>query len=379
MARWLYSWWRQADRFEWFTVYLGDLHLQPVARAAIAGITATFSAVSALMLLSPAGPHGTAIAGGATAAIIGVALALFWLFRWPTIQQSRLYVFFGDAAIAIACLSQHDPLAGLTGCYAFVVFAIYIALMHCAKATIFNIVVSVGVATVLTWQTVDQGADAILAACEMAILTILGVGAPIALQMMLHIMASDIAHSDHDALTGLLNRRGFHRHTSRLIDRCADADVGYLAVTMIDLDHFKKFNDSHGHLAGDKILAEVGDALRANCGATAVIARAGGEEFLIADVCIGAKPLDAATLCDAIANTPHKITASAGTSTAPVAHLYQQNRTTLIDRLIAHADAAMYVAKRAGGNQHQLYPRQAQSDRSTLPGADRNWPQAVGR
>ncbi|MBV9721194.1 MAG: GGDEF domain-containing protein, partial [Mycobacterium sp.] len=257
------------------------------------------------------------------------------------------------AGIAMACLSQSDPLVGLTGCYAFLVLGGYIALMHCAKATTYNFVVSLGVVSVLMWQVADRGGDLILAACEMGILTLFSVGAPVALQTMLHIMASDILRSDTDALTGLLNRRGFYRHTSRLIDRCAEAGVGHLAITMIDLDHFKQVNDTHGHLAGDKALIDVGYALRANSGASAVVARSGGEEFLIAELCMGGESPVAGVLCDAIADTPHGITASIGSTSVPVAQLDQRNRTHLIDQLVAHADAAMYAAKKAGGNQHQ--------------------------
>jgi diguanylate cyclase (GGDEF)-like protein len=376
MARWARRWWRQSDRFDWFAVYLEDLHLQPVARVAMAGITAAFSAVAAAMLWSPAGPHEPwQKVGGGAAAIIGALLTVFWLFRWPTLKQSRLYVFFANACIAMACLSQSDPLVGLTGCYVFLVLSGYIALMHCAKATSYNFVVSLGVAGFLTWQVSNRGDDFILAACELALLTMFSIGAPVALHTMLQIMASDILRSDRDALTGLLNRRGFYRHTSRLIDRCAKAGLGHVAITMIDLDHFKQVNDNHGHLAGDKALIDVGCALRVNGGASAVVARVGGEEFLIAELCTSGESPVAAVLCDAIADTPQGITASVGTTSVPVAQLDQRNRTHLIDQLIAHADAAMYAAKKAGGNQHQHYGQPTHSYSSNVPDRDENRPQ----
>ena len=277
MNHWLRRWWRQPDRFDWFALYLDDRRVQPVARIGVAVVTATFAAVAAAMLSSPAGPHGAASTADCLAAVIGAVLAVLWLFRWPTLRQSRLYVFLGDAAIASACLSQSNPITGLTGCYAFVVLGSYIALMHCAKATTYNLGVSLSVAGYLTWQVVERRGDAVLAGCELTILLLFSVGAPYAIQTMLHLMASDILRSDHDALTGLLNRRGFYRHTSRLIARHANAS--YLTITLIDLDHFKLVNDNYGHLAGDKALVDVGHALRVNSSAGAVIAALAEKNF----------------------------------------------------------------------------------------------------
>lgn len=357
MTRWIRRWWGQSDRFDWFAIYLKDLHLQRVAQGSVAGITGAFSAIAAAMLWSPGGPHGTSQkVGGETVVILGAVLAVLWLWRWPTLVQSRVYVFLGNACIAVACLSQSDPMAGLTGCYAVVILGVYIAVMHCAKATSYNFAVGLGVAALLAWRVANSGGDIILAACEIAMLALFSIGAPVALQAMLHVMARDIVGSDRDALTGLLNRRGFYRHTIRLLDYFAKADGGYLTITMIDLDHFKQVNDNHGHLAGDLTLIAVGHALRAISGPSAVVARAGGEEFLVADVCTTQRsPLAARLCCNAIVDTPHAITASIGTTSAPVTQLDRQDRTPLIDQLIAQADIAMYAAKHAGGNQHRHY------------------------
>lgn len=353
MTRWVRRWWRQPDRFDWISAYLVDQRLQYLARLCIAGVTAAFALVAAAMLASAAGPHEPwPRAIGATAGIVGALLAVSWLAAWPTRNQSRLYVVVANACIAAACLAQSDPLAGLTGCYSFVVLGAYAALMHRAKATSYTIVVSLSVAGILAWRIVDRGGgDIVLALSELAILALFSVGTPVVLNTLLHIMANDIAQSDHDALTGLLNRRGFYRHTRRLIDRHADTTASHLAVTMIDLDNFKRINDRYGHAAGDKALIDVGDALRRMASATAVVARAGGEEFLIAEVSDSDKP-SAARLCHAIADIPHAVTASAGTTSVPVSRINHTNRSSLIDQLVTHADTAMYAAKSAGGNQH---------------------------
>lgn len=84
--------------------------------------------------------------------------------------------------------------------------------------------------------------------------------------------------SSRDALTGLANRRQFELAMAREIDRVARAGEPAL-VLMIDIDHFKKVNDTHGHPAGDEVLRAVGRALHDCIRPMDTVARFGGEEF----------------------------------------------------------------------------------------------------
>lgn len=84
--------------------------------------------------------------------------------------------------------------------------------------------------------------------------------------------------SSRDALTGLANRRQFELAMAREIDRVARAGEPAL-VLLIDIDHFKKVNDTHGHAAGDLVLQEVGRALHDCIRPMDTVARFGGEEF----------------------------------------------------------------------------------------------------
>lgn len=81
-----------------------------------------------------------------------------------------------------------------------------------------------------------------------------------------------------DPLTGLLNRRGFSRSVEGLQ---ANGRMSQAAVLVIDLDHFKQINDRHGHEVGDEILAKVGASLTDNVRKQDVVARFGGEEFVV--------------------------------------------------------------------------------------------------
>lgn len=84
--------------------------------------------------------------------------------------------------------------------------------------------------------------------------------------------------SSRDALTGLANRRQFELTLAREIDRVARAGEPALML-LIDIDHFKKVNDTHGHAAGDLVLQEVGRALHDCIRPMDTVARFGGEEF----------------------------------------------------------------------------------------------------
>ena len=84
--------------------------------------------------------------------------------------------------------------------------------------------------------------------------------------------------SSRDALTGLANRRQFELALAREIDRVARAGEPAL-VMMVDIDHFKKVNDTHGHPAGDAVLKAVADALQDCIRPMDTLARFGGEEF----------------------------------------------------------------------------------------------------
>src|SRR5436305_3616932 len=86
--------------------------------------------------------------------------------------------------------------------------------------------------------------------------------------------------STRDRFTGLLNRAVFNEQLEREV-AFARREDGRFAVAMLDIDHFKKFNDTYGHAGGDEALRAVAHTLRGSCRATDVVARYGGEEFAL--------------------------------------------------------------------------------------------------
>lgn len=169
-----------------------------------------------------------------------------------------------------------------------------------------------------------------------------------------------------DPLTGLYNRRYAQSHLKRLIDASAESGSAF-AVMVADLDHFKAVNDSHGHAAGDLVLARVSDQLRMSVGAEGMVARIGGEEFLIVipDTSRGAARQTARRLCRIIRETPISlpdrvnpvhVTISIGVTLA------EPGRTPgaiSVETLINQADRALYGSKAGGRDTVTLSNRSA--------------------
>lgn len=150
-----------------------------------------------------------------------------------------------------------------------------------------------------------------------------------------------------DQLTGLQNRRGFEDRLSEEYSRATRSQTA-LSLMVIDIDHFKEFNDTYGHHAGDQALTMMGDLLREAVRDYDVAARYGGEEFVVIMPNTGAP--GAVVLAERIRRIAQKavwprrqVTISIGTSTL---------EPSMNDgaALFKAADAALYEAKEAGRN-----------------------------
>ncbi len=153
----------------------------------------------------------------------------------------------------------------------------------------------------------------------------------------------ELSHTDD--LTGLPNRRGWIIELPRAIER-ARRDGGLLSVAMLDMDHFKRFNDDHGHPAGDKLLTDATKAWQRRLRNVDYLARYGGEEFLVFLPDVGG--VRAGQVVDRLrGDTPLGQTFSAGVAT------WDGRETS--DELVARADTALYVAKQSGRNRTILF------------------------
>ncbi len=158
--------------------------------------------------------------------------------------------------------------------------------------------------------------------------------------------------SIRDPLSGLFNRRYLEESGARELSRCARRGLP-LSLLMIDIDHFKAFNDAHGHAGGDAVLAQFGKLLQSMTRGEDIACRIGGEEFTLilpeADLDAASERAEAIRLAVEAMPVPYlgnllpQVTVSIGVAGYP-AH----GRTQ--EALMHAADEALYRAKRAGRN-----------------------------
>lgn len=152
-----------------------------------------------------------------------------------------------------------------------------------------------------------------------------------------------------DPLTGLANRRGFDAALAAALARAARG--GAFALLHIDLDHFKAVNDSHGHAAGDDVLTSVAICLCREMRVQDVVARIGGDEFVVlaegVTEAARARDIGARIIAGVEAIVP--VPGSAARISASIGIVLSGDAQGLeADRLLATADSALYAAKRAG-------------------------------
>jgi diguanylate cyclase (GGDEF)-like protein len=166
-----------------------------------------------------------------------------------------------------------------------------------------------------------------------------------------------LAH--HDALTGLANRTLLQDRLTQAIEY-ARRSGGQLAVLAVDLDHFKKINDHHGHAIGDRVLRETAERLRGAVRSADTVARSGGDEFIVVQIG-AAHPEDAVELAKRllaefskpliIENETHNVGGSIGIAFYPM-------DGDDPSALLKNADIALYRAKSDGRGAFRLFERE---------------------
>jgi diguanylate cyclase (GGDEF)-like protein len=147
-----------------------------------------------------------------------------------------------------------------------------------------------------------------------------------------------------DQLTGLPNRRA-------LMEAVYSAKLESLALVIIDIDRFKRVNDTHGHLAGDAVICQVGQMMAADFGEIGHVSRVGGEEFALLSSEASAPSLTVrlVAFCEKVGSTPVLVNGAAVRVTVSAGIAVRRKNETF-DQLYSAADQALYAAKASGRN-----------------------------
>ncbi|MBO0854360.1 MAG: GGDEF domain-containing protein [Nocardia sp.] len=342
----LRSWWNDPVDYRWLVRTLAARSALGPLKVLVGTAGATISLMGAVIAGSPVGPPGHPGIASTVGVLSGSLWALrWWLLRWPGRNESLVLMGAVDLLFPVEFLQVPDPLFGAMGTVLLVVTGSYLGFFHSARVLATHSAWSLLWVIIFSTRIAISGGDIRLAIAVGLLLFVSVVSASPALQFIYWLLRTE---SLSDPLTELLNRRGLETRLPRLLDQ-------YPAVCVItlDLDRFKKVNDTWGHLVGDTVLVRTARRLHEAAGDTAVVARTGGEEFVVVvPMGRGAASGEAERLRHAVAETPEtavEVTASVGVAVYDEQACSRCLRPTP-DRLLQCADAAMYRAKQSGGN-----------------------------
>lgn len=253
--RWIRFWWRQSDDYDKIVEHLRARGLTMLIRVVVSLHAAILATLVLLSLWAGTGPSSTIQMLCLAASFCGgLGCAALWVACWPSRIWSITFAITATAAIALAAFSQEDHTAALIACTTFATIAAYIAAFHTPPL----IVLEFAIAAITSGYAASRVTSVSVTARGIAfvIIVLLIIAVPIAIQVLVRTLGFDAIQSEHDSLTGLLNRCGFYRRAQARI-KLASGPVD-VAVAVIDLDRFKQLNDRHGHLCGDRALAADG-------------------------------------------------------------------------------------------------------------------------
>jgi diguanylate cyclase (GGDEF)-like protein len=343
----LRRWWRDPGDYEWLLEFLRPRGLLTALRLTICG-GGVLLGISALCLLGMPmiGPAALSRTIASLLAALAFAWAGYWWFTpWPNAVWSSVLFFLADMGVVVATLLHADPLTALTTTPLFALTGAYLVFFHGPRAHSVHLAIAVAtVVTTATWLAQSDRVGAVsLAVSKSLVALVLTAGVLPFLQLGFWLVRHSVVESFTDPLTNLANRRGLEHGVTRSLHAAEPSDP--LCAFVIDLDDFKTINDVHGHQIGDAVLVRCAQQITRTVPQSAVVARIGGEEFVVIDR-LGDRAARAigelirAAIADGA--TP-AVTASIG-----LAHT--DRSVADADDLIRRADLAMYDAKRRGGD-----------------------------
>ncbi|GAA5061443.1 GGDEF domain-containing protein [Nocardia callitridis] len=342
----LRAWWKDPVDYRWLVRTLAA-HSALGPLKALLGLSGAIVALMGVVIggtpMGPAGDPGVATTLGV---VSGVLWALrWWLLPWPGKAESLVLIYGADVLFVLEFLRVPNPLYAAMGTVLLVSTGSYLGFFHSARALAAHSAWSLLAVIVFSVRVATDGGGVRLGIAVALLLFVSVVSALPALQILYWLLRTE---SLSDPLTELLNRRGLEIRLPLLVE--GDSAI---CVMTFDLDRFKRVNDTWGHRVGDTVLVRTASRLRAAAGDDAVVARTGGEEFVVAaPIAASAARDEAERLRRAVAEPSEnavEVTASVGVAIFDASVCVRCPRPNP-ERLLQSADAAMYRAKKAGGN-----------------------------
>jgi diguanylate cyclase (GGDEF)-like protein len=345
-------WWHGLDHYYWLTAFLAARGLQKTTCRLVALVIFGLSAIPITLIWSPTGPHG--LRNQILAVVVAVCcwgMSALWLRgRWPSALQSRICVCLGSVCIAISCLIQVDPLAGLFGATAFTFVCIYAAVFHTTRWLTVSWVVTGATLIVLGFKL--AATDLAFAISSVLLVGFMVMFVSLTGKAAIWLVDADILHENFEPLTGLFNRDGFYEKATTLLASRSRGDDRFLAIAVVNLDTFSLVGEFSGVTGSDKARVEIAARLRETARRDAVLAHIAESEFVIGDLFDSD---DASALFERVRGTvsgsPSRLSASIGVVTTALQPLVQLPPNDVLDELLSIATNAMYESRKGGGNQ----------------------------
>jgi diguanylate cyclase (GGDEF)-like protein len=155
-----------------------------------------------------------------------------------------------------------------------------------------------------------------------------------------------------DPLTGILNRQGLGEELVRAAER-GDDQFFPLSVVFMDIDHFKRINDEHGHAVGDEVIKELAETVQRDIQRSDLFARWGGEEFIL--ICPGTGPSEAQAIAECLRRSIATRRWPRGLHVTSSFGVAESHAGEDLVESIRRADEAMYQAKQKGRDRVELH------------------------
>lgn len=348
-------WWREPVDYAGYVGYFADRGLARAIQLTISGIVGCVSVFAMIVLLPAASATPVSMTIVFLFAGVGLFWAVMWWARpWPTHWQSRVFIVSADLGIAAIALMSSNWLVGLFAYHCFALVSVYLVFFDGPKPLALHNAAVLTALIVFIALNIDEGRIDRTSAAIIFSAAIPIAAVTVVLLVGIQLLRNDANKSTTDPMTGLLNRRGLYLHFRGLLHR--NETPGHLVTVIVaDLDQFKAINDTFGHAEGDSILVRSAQRIRTAVSSDALVARTGGEEFVVVDL---TTPGQDDHIAEAIrgafseADDVPAVTASLGVHTRERAQHTGPDTdiSRLLDEAITHADQAMFRAKRAGGN-----------------------------